>query len=84
MLLGRAEAHDMFDAGAVVPAAVEDNDLARSREVLHVALKVHLALLAVGRRRQGDNAEDTRADAFGDRLDGAALAGGVAALEARR
>src|ERR1700716_2271919 len=28
VLLGRAEAHDVFDAGPVVPAPVEDHDLA--------------------------------------------------------
>jgi len=49
--------------------------------VLHVALHVHLRLLALGRRRQRDDTEDARADALGDRLDGAALAGAVAPLE---
>ena len=49
--------------------------------MLHVALHVHLRLLAVGRRRQGDNPKDPRADPLGDRLDGAAFAGGVAAFE---
>ncbi len=67
--------------GAVVPAAIEDDDLAGRREVLHVALHVHLALLAIRRRRQRHEAEDARADALGDRLDRAALAGGVAPLE---
>ena len=41
-LLGGAEPHDGFDAGAVVPAAVEDDDLTRSRKVRDVALEVHL------------------------------------------
>ena len=81
MLLGRAEAHDVFDAGAVVPAAVEDHDLAAGRKVLDVALDVHLALLAVRRRGQGDDAKDARAHPLGDRLDGSALAGSVATLE---
>ena len=81
VLLVGAEAHDVLDAGAVVPAAVEDHDLAGRRKVLHVALHVHLALLAVRRRRQRDDAEDARADALGDRLDRAALAGRVAPLE---
>ncbi len=80
-LLGRAEAHDPLDAGAVVPAAIEDDDLAGSREVLDVALDVHLRLLALRRRRQGHDLEDARADPLGDALDGAALAGGVTALE---
>ena len=81
VLLGRAEAHDVFDAGAVVPAAVEDHDLAAGGKVLDVALHVHLALLAVGRRRQRDDAEDARADPLRDGLDRAALAGCVAPLE---
>ena len=76
-----AEAHNALDAGAVVPTAVEDDDFAGGREVLHVTLHVHLRLLAVGRRRQGDEPEDARADALGDGLDGAALAGRVAPLE---
>ena len=38
-------------------------------------------LLAVGRRRKGDDAKHARADLFGDRLDGAAFAGGVASFE---
>ena len=46
-----------------------------------VALHVHLALLALGRRRQRDDAKHARAHALGDRLDRAALAGAVAALE---
>jgi len=41
LLLG-AEAHHVFDARAVVPAAVEYHDLARGREVLDVALKMEL------------------------------------------
>jgi hypothetical protein len=56
----RAEAHHIFDAGAVVPAAVEDHDLAGGRKVLHVALHVHLRLLAVGRRGQGGTTRNTR------------------------
>ena len=46
-----------------------------------VALDVHLRLLALGRRGQRDDAEHARAHPLGDRLDRAALAGGVAALE---
>ena len=76
-----AEPHHALDARAVVPAAVEDHDFARRRQVLHVALDVHLALLALGRRRQRNDAEHARTDPFGDRLDRAALAGGVAAFE---
>ena len=81
MLVRRAEAHDIFDAGAVVPAAIEDGDLTTGRKVLHVALHEHLALFAVGRRGQGNHPEHARADLFGDRLDGATLAGRIATFE---
>ena len=77
----RAEAHHALDARAVVPAAVQDHDLAGRRQVRQIALDVHLALLALGRRGQRDDAEHARAHALGDRLDGPALAGAVAALE---
>ena len=81
ILLLRAEAHHALHAGAVVPTAVEDHDFAGSRKVLHVTLQVHLRLFAVRRSRQRDESEDARAHAFGDRLDGPALAGRVAPLE---
>ena len=61
VLLVGAEPHHAFDAGPVVPAPVEDHDLAGGGKMLHVALHVHLALLAVGRRRQRHEAEDARA-----------------------
>ena len=77
----RAEAHDIFDAGAVVPAAVEDHDLAAGRKLLDIALQEQLGFLAVGRRGQGADTENPRAHLFGKGLDGAALAGGVASLE---
>src|SRR5205823_3206626 len=50
LLLG-AEPHDALDAGPVVPAAIEDDDLTRGREVPDVALHVHLRLLALRRSR---------------------------------
>ena len=72
-LLRRAEAHHPLDARAVVPAAVEDHDLACGREVRDVALHVHLGLLALGRGGQGDHPEHPRADPLGDPLDRAPL-----------
>jgi hypothetical protein len=80
-LLFGAEAHDALDPGPVVPAAVEDDDLPRGGEVRDVALHVHLGLLALGRRGQRHDPEDAGAHPLGDRLDRAALAGAVAALE---
>ena len=81
ILLLAAEAHHAFDAGAVVPTAVEDHDLAGGREMLHVPLHVHLGLFPIRRRGQRDNAKHARADALGDGADGPALARAVAAFE---
>jgi hypothetical protein len=44
------EAHRVFDAGAIVPAAIEYDDLARGGKAFDVALNEHLAFFAV---RQG-------------------------------
>ena len=80
LLLG-AEAHHPLDAGPVVPAAVEDHDLAGGREVRRCSAGCTSATLALGRRRQRDDPEHPRADPLGDGLDGAALAGRVAPFE---
>ena len=56
--LVRAEAHDALDAGAVVPGAVEEHDLAGARQVRHVALEVPLARL---RSRWACSSATTRA-----------------------
>src|SRR6185436_2474565 len=77
----RAEAHHSFHAGTVVPAAIEDYDFTRRRQMLHVALRIHLGLLALGWSRQCDDPEHPRAHTLGDRLDGTSLAGAVTALE---
>ena len=76
-----AEAHDPLDAGAVVPAAVEQHDLAASREMRDVALEVPLAFVRArwvrGARRRGN----ARIETLRDPLDHAAFARGVAPLE---
>ena len=64
-----AEAHDALDACAVVPASIEDDDLACGRQVADVALQVHLGLFAFGRRRQRNHAKHPRIDPFGDGID---------------
>src|SRR5262249_46287224 len=75
------EAHDGLDAGAVVPTAVEDDDLAGSRKMLHVALQVVLGLFAIRGSRQRDHPEHSWADPFGDRTNGPSLTGAVAPFE---
>ena len=79
--LRRTETHHRFDARPVVPGAVEDDHLARRREVREITLDVHLRLLALGWRGKRHDMEHPRADPLGDAFDGAALAGRVAALE---
>ena len=76
-----AEAHNALDAGAVIPAAIEQHDLASGRQVRHVALKVPLRALAFGRGRKRHDLADAGIEPLGHPLDHAALAGGVAALE---
>src|SRR5262249_19883997 len=80
-LLLRAKPHDPFDAGAIVPAAVEQNDLARSRQMRNIALEIPLRSLAlVGCWKRGHSA-NAWIEPLGDALDNAALARRVAALE---
>src|SRR4029077_8094349 len=81
VLLRRAEAHDRLDAGAVVPAAIEDHHFAPGREVLQVALHIDLGLFAVRWSGECHDPEHTRADTLGDRPDRPPLAGAVAAFE---
>ena len=80
-LRGGAVAHHELDAGAVVPAAVEDHDLAGRREPRDVALDVHLRADPRVRRRECDVLEDARARPLRDPPDRASLARGVHALE---
>ena len=85
VLVVGAEAHHALDAGAVVPGPVEQDHLARGRQVGDVALEVPLR---PSRRRSGRGRATIRAtrglSALGDALDRPALAGGVAALEDHR
>src|ERR1700739_4314667 len=81
MLLRRTKSHDFLYAGAVVPGPVEQHDLCAGGQVGDVALEEPLATLPVRGRGQGCDADDAGAEVFGDPLDRAALAGGVAALE---
>ena len=81
VLLVGAKAHHALHAGAVVPAAVKENDLAARRQVGDIALEIPLRALAVVGRGQGGHAAHARVQALGDALDHAALAGRIAALE---
>ena len=76
-----AEAHHALDAGTVVPATVEQHDLAAGRQMRSVTLEIPLRALPLVRRRKRGDAADPRIEPLGDALDDAALAGGIAALE---
>ena len=80
LILG-AEAHDALDAGAVVPAAVEQDDFAARRQVLDVALEIPLAALHLARFLERHDAGAARVQVLHEALDRAALAGRVAPLE---
>jgi len=47
------EAHRVFDAGAIVPAAIEYDDLARGGKAFDVALNEHLAFSRSGKAPAG-------------------------------
>src|SRR5215469_9927270 len=81
MLIFSAEPHHPLDTGAVIPAAVEDDDFAGSRKMLDVALHIHLRLFAVRWRRQCDDTKNARTDSLGNRLDHAAFSSGIAPFE---
>src|SRR5579863_3475061 len=81
VLLRSAEVHDWLDAGAVVPAAIEQHDLLRRWQVAHVPLEVPLGLLAVTRLARRHDPRLARTQMLDDALDGAVLTGAVATLE---
>src|SRR5207237_8104916 len=60
-LLFSAEPHHPLDAGAMVPAAVEDHDLPGRVEMRDIALGVQLRLLRLGRRATRNDTKNTRA-----------------------
>src|SRR4029453_11639168 len=69
------------DAGAIVPTAVENHDLAARWKLLDVALHKHLRLFPVRRSRESHHSKHARAHPLSDGLDGSALAGGIGPLE---
>src|SRR6516164_4116215 len=51
-----AKAHDALNAGAVVPAPVEQNDLTGRGQFRHISLEIPLPALPLGRSGEGDDA----------------------------
>src|SRR5690606_31254124 len=81
VLGGRAETHDRFDTGAVVPASIEQDELAGAWQLPRIALEIPLAGFTVIRFLQGNRAHMAVVERAFDRLDHAALAGRIAAFE---
>src|ERR1043166_4921179 len=63
------------------PAAIEEDDLARRGQVLHVALEIPLTLLTIARRAERHDATGARIHRLGEALARAALPRGVTTLE---
>ena len=81
VLFSRTKAHHILNTGAVVPAPVEDNNFTSGGQLFNVALSMELRLLPLGRRGEGDDAKDARADTLHDALNHAAFSGSVSSFE---
>src|SRR5450830_562084 len=81
VLVIRTKTHDALDTGAVVPAAVEQHDLACGRQMRNIALKIPLRTFAVVRRRQSGNTADAWIEALSNAFDDATLACRIAAFK---
>src|SRR5262245_2277446 len=80
-LVGRTKPHHPFDARAVVPGSVKQNDATGGRQMRHVALKIPLSSLDLGRLAKRHRLGTTRIEMRHEALDGRPLAGSVAAFE---
>ena len=76
-----AKAHDTLDACPIVPTAVEQDYLTRSRKVRGIALKIPLRPLAAVRCGQRGHPADAGIEPLCDAFDHPTLARGVPALE---
>ena len=76
-----AEAHHAFDAGAVVPTAIEQHHFAGRGKMRHIALEIPTCFFPFGRRAECDDAADSRIQAFSDSLDDAPFSGRIAPFE---
>lgn len=68
-----AEFHYSFYAGAVVPGAIKQHDLAGGRQLLNIPLEVPLATFSFGRFIERNNPCAAWIEMFHKTLDGAAL-----------
>src|SRR6185503_19583457 len=77
----RAKSHHALDAGAVVPAAIKQHDLARGGQIGNVALEIPGAPVALARRPERDYAGFARTQMLDDAFDRPILASGIASFE---
>ena len=80
-LIGRAKPHYLFDAGTVVPGAVEQDDVARRRQMRHIALEIPLTSFDLRRFAERHRLRPARVEMGHEALDGGPLAGRIAAFE---
>ncbi|MCP1750943.1 hypothetical protein M2226_001983 [Bradyrhizobium elkanii] len=71
----------MFDTGAIVPAAVEEDHFLRRGKIGHVPLEIPRRAIMVGWLSERYDAGLARAQMLDDTLDRAVLSGGIPALE---
>ena len=81
MLFVGAEPHHPLDTGAVVPGAVEHDDLPGGGQMLHVSLEVPLGRFTLGRLLQRDHPGTAWIQMLHEAFDGAALARRIAPFE---
>src|SRR5262249_10504471 len=77
----RAEAHNVFDAGPIVPATVEQYHFMGSRQIRNVALKVPGIPFSVGRHAERNNAGLARTEVLDNPLDRAILPARIPAFK---
>jgi hypothetical protein len=76
-----AEAHDVLDACAGVPATIEENDFPRRGQFGDITLEIPLPAFSLGRRRKGDDTADPRVKRIGNASDEASLARRISSLK---
>src|SRR6516164_169011 len=73
-----AEPHHAFNAGTIVPAAIEEHQFLRRRQMRSVALEVPRDAILVRGLAERHDADFTRAEMLGDAPNGAVLSTRIA------
>ena len=80
-LLRLTKAKDMFHNAAIVPAAIKENEFARRRQMINVALKIPLRAFRIRGFRKRHHARAARVKVFPEAFDCAAFSGGISPLK---